>query len=228
MSILIATPCYGRMAMTPYLASLDATRRALEAGGVEHDVLLTGNESLVQRARNTMAATFLWGTEFEKLLFIDGDIQFEASDVARLWNADAPVVAGIYPMKKLFAPYAAWIDGKLVDGAALDALEDVARGDFAGTGFLMIDRAVLEAMIEAYPEREHVEGQVGRCFDWFSPRVSAGERPEDRWYMPEDYAFCHDWRATGGELMIDTSVRLVHWGLHGFGSEWAVGRPLDG
>lgn len=218
MSLLIATPCYGRMAMTPYLRSLDETRRVLEGAGVDHDVLLTGNESLVQRARNVAAATFLWRTGYRKLLFVDADIEFRPEDVAALWNAGLPVVAGVYPMKRLGAPYAAWVGGRLVRLEDLEGAGGLVSADYAGTGFMMIDRSVLDAFVEAWPEREHVEGaDEGRCFAWFDPRVSAGERAADRVYLSEDYAFCADWRSLGGEVWIDPSVRLVHWGLHGFG-----------
>ena len=35
---------------------------------------------------------------------------------------------------------------------------------------------------------------------------------QDRWYVSEDYSFCKRWRAIGGEIILDPSIRLGHVG----------------
>ena len=156
-------------------------RAVLQRAGVDHDWNIGWNESLVQRARNSMAATFL-ETEFKKLLFIDADIEFFAEDVAKLWNLDAPVCAGVYAMKRKDAPLSAWRDGKLLNLS--ECPKEPFGVDFAGTGFMMIDRSVFERMKKEWPEREHDEGS-GKSFLWFDPRLSE----DGTYYMSEDYAF---------------------------------------
>ena len=81
MSILIGTPCYGGMVTEAYLRSSLALRKEFLAAGIEHDWLTIANESLVQRARNVIAASFLRETSFDRLLFIDADIEFEPARV---------------------------------------------------------------------------------------------------------------------------------------------------
>lgn len=207
--LLIATPCYGGMVCAQHMKSCLELREVLLTAGLEHDWHLGWNESLVQRARNSMAAMFLQ-TEFKKLLFIDADIEFDPADVAKLWNLDVEVCAGIYSMKRKDAPLSAWRNGKLVklDECPAEPFEC----DYAGTGFFMIDRSALEKMRAAWPERTHDEGS-GRSFTWFDPRIH-----DDGWYMSEDFAFCHDWRSLGGKIIADPSIRLGHMGMTRYGA----------
>ena len=190
-----------------YLRSSLELREALFMGGVGHDWLTLTNESLVQRGRNTIASRFL-GTKFEKLLFIDADIEFTAVDVSKLWNLQTDICAGVYAMKKIGAGYAAWHKGELVHD--LDQFSSPIEVDYAGTGFMMIDRSVLEKMREKFPEKKHEDG-VGESFAWFDPRV------EDGIYLSEDYAFCKDARSLGYKITMDTSVRLKHHGTYVYG-----------
>lgn len=208
MSILFATPCYGARVTAQHMKSCLELRETLTLAGVEHDWLLMWNESLVQRARNNIVAQFL-ETGFQKLMFIDADIEFEAESVATLWNLNTDVAAGLYAMKRPDAPLSAWYNGKLV--AFEDFLDDPFPVDFAGTGFMMIDRSVFGKFTDAYPERKHEEGRVGKSFAWFDPRV------EDGIYLSEDYAFCKDFRAIGGDIIADPSIKLIHHGTYGYG-----------
>lgn len=208
--ILFVTPCYGGKAEVPWVKSIVQLQEALLSAGVEHDFLITTGESLVQRARNTSVATFL-RSPYKKLMFIDSDIEFSPEDVSRLWNMDAPVAVGLYPMKRKDLPLSAWRNGQLIRKLPKETFEV----DYAGTGFMMIDRSVFEEMKDAYPERLHEEGNVGSCFSWFDPRV------DDGIYLSEDYAFCKDWRDIGGKILADPSIKLIHHGSYGYGSEVA-------
>lgn len=38
-------------------------------------------------------------------------------------------------------------------------------------------------------------------------------------YLSEDYAFCHKWRAIGGKIWLDTVGRLSPTGVHTFVAE---------
>lgn len=208
MSILVATPCYGNTVHSAYLRSALNLARAFDMTGLDHDFLIPEkNDSLVQRARNTIASKFLLECDFQKLLFIDADIEFSPEDVAKLWNMDADVCVGVYRMKKPESEYAAWVDGRLVTD--LSSLPNPVSVDYAGTGFMMIDRNVLERM--KTEEIAHEEGNLDECWAFFNPRVYEGV------YLSEDYAFCHDFRSIGGEILMDTSIRLTHWGDCAYG-----------
>lgn len=235
MSVLFATPCYGGQMMVEHAESAEAMLLTATEIGLDCDWHRIWNESLIQRGRNGMAAHFADQTDYERLMFIDSDIQFTPDDVAKLWNMDADVAVGIYAMKKKGKDlYACWHQGKLVTD--LDQFGDgPVSVDYAGTGFMMIKRHVFEKFREAWPEKAHWEGGLmargkepamanpdggfteglRRVFAWFDPRVDQ----EEEIYLSEDYAFCKDWRSLGGEILCDPTIRLKHWGRCAFGKE---------
>lgn len=209
MSLLVATPMYGGQCTAAYFNSCLRLQEAFLRGGMAYEWLTTTNESLIPRARNTSAATFL-KTDLERLIFIDADIEFRPEDVAKLWNLDADVAVGLYPMKRLDCPLGAWRGGRLVDLS--DCPKEPFPVDYAGTGFFMVHRRAFEKMIEAYPEIRHEEGHIGECWAFFDTAV------EDGIFWSEDYLFCKRWRATGGKIIADPSIELVHHGAYAYGA----------
>ena len=212
MSLLICTPIHGA-GVTKFWLSILKLQETLIYSDFDHAFLILENESLIQRARNNSVTTFL-DTEYDRFLFIDSDIEFEPEDVLKLWNADKDIVCGAYSMKREDCPTSAWVDGSLVD---LEKLDGLTKIDFCGTGFVMYKRKVFEEMKSHYPERIHSEGKPGEnvlshrvSFAYFDPRV------EDGVYYSEDYAQCLDWRAMGGEIWIDPTIHLTHWGSKGY------------
>lgn len=165
-----------------------------------------------------MAADFL-ETTYDCLFFIDADIEFKPKHVAALWNLqdkhDTGVTVGIYPMKKPNAPYAAWKDGQLTD---LDEFTEPTVIDYAGTGFMLIHRRVFEIM-KGRTEIAHVEanadGSLRTLWDFFPCGI------HDGYYESEDFGFCRRWRETGGSILMDPSVRLIHHGTYAYGGQHA-------
>ena len=201
----------------PYTESLMRLQESLLEARLSHDFLFIKGESLVQRARNSTIRSFL-KTDFERMIFIDADIEFIPEDIEKLYNLDKPVCCGTYPMKKTGIKSSAWKDGKLVN---INKLKGPTEIDYAATGFLMVKRFVFEQMKEFYPEKAHMEldgsEKVTESFAWFDPRVSKGETTEERTYLPEDYAFSLDVRNMGGTIILDPSIKLGHYGTYRFG-----------
>ena len=239
MSLLVCTPVYGQPFM-PYVESMMSLQEAFLTSGLKHEFLFIKGESLVQRARNNSITSYL-ETDFERFLFIDADIEFSPKDVAKLWNLDADVAVGCYPMKRLeklenhplfdavcavvgkeFAQKlvyqsvtTAWKDGELLD---LDEFDGPVEIDYAGTGFMMIKREVFHKFQQEFEDRFHYEGKPGDnvhdnrvSFNYFDTRV------DDEVFLSEDYAFCKDWRGMGGKIILEPSIRLKHYGTYGFG-----------
>ena len=203
MSLLIATPMFAGQCLAEHFKSCLNLKDALHENNIDHDWLVTTNESLIPRARNTSAARFLQ-TDFEYLLFIDGDISFSPDDVARLWNHEEKVVCGAYRMKYPGSKLTVWKDGKQVEIG-----DDLISVDYAGTGFMMIHRSVFETLIKSY-DIEYEEGKVGKCWAFF-------QDPITDFHLSEDYFFCQRWRELGGEIICDPNIELTHWGLAGYG-----------
>lgn len=206
MSVLFATPCYGGQVFAAHFRACVDLKEVLCEVGLKHDWLIMWNESLIQRARNNIAKAFL-ETDYEYLMFLDADIEFTPEDFQKVWNIQPDIGVGFYPMKKIGAPYAAWVNGKLVENP--DKIGDIIEVDYAGTGFMLIHRKVFEGMREKTPAKIHEEGS-GTSYAWFDPRV------EDGIYLSEDYAFCRDARAVGFKVLMDPSVKLTHHGTYAY------------
>jgi hypothetical protein len=205
--ILFATPCYGGMVFAPHFKSAMNLKDELNRQGVEHDWLIGWNESLVHRARMEMTATFLT-TSFASMMWLDADIDYVPEDVAKLDNMDADIAVGVYAMKKRDEQwYAAWKDGALVKN--LDQFSGPIEVDFAGTGFMLIKRHVIEALAREIESYDGQNGEVPALY--MTPIIN-------RCLRSEDYFFCEIARKAGFKVVMDPSVRLGHWGIYRYGA----------
>lgn len=179
-------------------------KEELTKANLKHDWLIGRNESLVTRARNEMTAKFLT-TSFERMMWLDADIEFEPDDVAKLWNLDADIAVGFYCMKRDDLPLSAWKDGKLVK--IEDCPNEPFPVDFAGTGFMMIKREVIEYLAKNAEEYEGPDGRVSALY--MTPIHNDG-------FESEDYHFCRKAKEAGFKVFGDPSIRLKHWGQKAF------------
>lgn len=192
---------------TAYLASCLQLKDELNRANVEHEWLLGSNESLVTRARNEMTATFL-KTEHNHMMWIDADIEFTPEHVGKLWNMDADIAVGVYAMKKPDKQwYAAWKDGELVFD--LDRFSSPVEVDYAGTGFMLIARSVVESLAADAEVYVGPDGPVPAVY--MTPIHEQG-------FESEDYHFCRKAREKGFSILMDPTVRLKHWGEYPYGA----------
>lgn len=206
--ILFTLPIYEGNIKPAFMQSLMALQQSLILGRLPHDFMYLTNESLIQRARNNCAARFL-ESDYSHMMFIDSDIEFTADDVAKLWSHafdGHDLVCGLYRMKKQGAAYAAWVNGSLIEEPEGGLIEV----DYAGTGFMLISRKCLEKMIEKYGDV--TEHDAGGFTAWNLFGTGVRDNGDGPYFVSEDYDFCQKWRECGGKVMMDTDVRLKHWG----------------
>jgi len=230
--LVVATPCFGGQVSSIYTASLFKLQMALRSySDVKLKLEMQQNDALITRARANLVAAFLDDPAATHLLFIDADIGFEPEQVLRLLACGADVCAGVYPIKridwnKVRQTLAAGLPEP--SAAALHYVLEVenperieTRGEFvrvryAGTGFLMVRRAVLEKMCERYQSlRFRSDHNYGDALAGSSNRVALFEcmiDPETGVYLSEDFAFCKRWIDMGGEIWADLASRLSHVG----------------
>jgi hypothetical protein len=240
--IFVATPCFGGMVTQRYMISCIALLQLGDALGFRVTLDLLGHESLITRGRNLLVSRCLDDPSTTHLMFIDADIGFDPSQVARMLAFDEDVVAGMYPLKLLDwqTGLGRAVSGEAVEtaplryvGAPCEGQEAQNRdgfvsGTYAGTGFMMIKREVLTTMMTAYPELRYTASHVSA-----RPNPSPNQyalfdcmiEPETGTYLSEDYAFCRRWRALGGQIWLDAEGALVHVGAHEFAGAPAV-RPF--
>lgn len=208
--ILFCTPMYGGQCTKAYFDSCMNLRRVLDQSGIANDWVTGDKESLITRARNNMTATFLKEKDYSHQMWLDADIEFSPEDVAAVWNLEADIAVGVYAMKRADKQwFAAWKDGKLV--MDLDQFDGPIEVDYAGTGFMLIKREVLETLAERVGTYEMSGGEFAPCL-YMTP-VHNG------CLESEDYHFCRIAREAGFKVIMDPKVRLGHIGQYRYGAK---------
>ncbi len=233
MKIYIATPMYGGIAKNNYTISLQNLIVALSQAGHSITTTTVGNESLITRARNTLAHKFM-KSDCDALLFIDADHGWNSSDVVRMIESGKDLIGAIYPMKGIN-----WDNVRIAALAGRPAEElELYSGHFAinllnedqqfnvdqpfkvkdiGTGMMFISRKVFE---DLKPHcKQYVNNNVGNTGIEFGEMVTeyfTTTIDEKNILLSEDYAFCRMWQNIGGEVWSAPWVRITHSGDYNF------------
>ncbi|HTB17303.1 MAG TPA: hypothetical protein VK708_04270 [Bryobacteraceae bacterium] len=246
-SVTIGTPCFGGQVSWLYAVSLLKLQKAFTPRGWNLNYLLQAGDALVTRARQTIVCHFLENPNATHLLFIDADIGFEPEAVLRLLEFGADVTAAVYPAKQInweAMPGAVQAGRTPLESATLSYVVErepgpdmvvrngFVRSRYAGTGFLMIRRSVLEAMIEHYPELRYTHEHEGSTplsgSPWRSALFNCMIDKKTGFYLSEDYSFCRRWTDMGGEIWVDYTSRLEHVGLMVYRGNMAAGFDTPG
>lgn len=200
------------------LAQLMPKAQALGVGVYMGDI---SGSSIITLARNSLVHEFL-KTDATELLFIDADVIVEADQVLRLMatSTGKDITAGVYPRRakdRMFFADLHWTeDGDVeFDGPLL-------RVKRVGTGFMLIQRHVIEKMIERHPEWAYTNKDGETVHALFDFQI-VGDH-----YMGEDYLFCTRAGEDGFTVHIDVEISLPHVGQEVFSNNFAeeVVKPL--
>ena len=243
--IFIATPCYGGQIGEPYFRSMMRLAILCNKYDIQFTVSTLANESLITRGRNTLVSFFMEHPEATHLFFIDADIEFDPNDLLRMVAYDRPITVGAYPKKAInwdsiinaarrneeetpqtieghSSNYVVNFDFlKDADGNPQNQIQirdNLIKLKDAGTGFMCIQRQVIEKMFEEYPDLKYANDiNVDEKFEkhmyaLFDTMID----PESRRYLSEDYTFCRLWQQMGGEVFLDPRTGLNHVGHYTF------------
>ena len=235
--MFVATPQYGGMCTGFYAQSMMMLQLAVQQRGWHMASSFMFNESLIERARNSLAHAFL-KTDCTHLLFIDADIRFDAGQVLALFDADKDVICGIYPKKEVnwgevkrsvergipedqLKHYTgSWVVNLVgYEGTVTVPQNEPLEIWAGGTGMMLIKREVLEKMKETVPKyRNDVVDLSGtnkpqeEIYQFFACSIE----PETQRLLSEDYHFCRTWRNMGGKLYAAPWMDLGHIGSYVF------------
>jgi hypothetical protein len=240
MKIRIATPMYGGNAKSVYITSTTNLVNELARAGHTVEQMSLTNESLITRARNTAAHSFL-ESDCDALLFIDSDHGFNAPDILKMVTSGKDLIGAIYPMKGIN-----W-DG--VRRAALAGKENLElySGIFAvnvlnesqtfqahqpikvldiGTGMMFITRRVFELLkpvCKSYINNSYTNiiPFGARVVEYFTTTITDKEI-----LLSEDYAFCAMWRSIGQDVWAAPWVKITHAGDYEFAGSFLHGLQL--
>ena len=248
-TLFVGSPMYGGQCYGLYANAMLKLGITCVEQGLKMRYAPLFNESLIPRARNAVADAFL-ATDMTHFLFIDADIEFTPEDVLALLVladplSDKDVVCGLYPKKHI-----CWakIKAAVEQGYEADQLEEFVgemvmnpvgrEGDYSlyepldvsecGTGFMMIQRHVLERFVEAYPALYyHVhEGDLHQTASFFNIHIDHNHR-----LLSEDYDFCRLVREMGMKVWVAPWLNLNHLGYYRFkgnaGAVSALAQPVS-
>ena len=102
-------------------------------------------------------------------------------------------------------------------GPYLEITNNIAKVKHLPTGFMMIRRKVLTAMMKAFPSTKYTDDvsflkpeENAMAYALFDCGVEEGH------YFSEDWLFCDRWTKMGGEVFIDVSINLTHTGIEDY------------
>ena len=239
--VMVATPCYGGMVGEPYLKAMTGLSILFKPYGLNFTLATLSNESLVTRARNTLTAMFLENSNYTHMMFIDADVGFVPQDVIKLLHRNKDIVTGAYPKKsinwpavhgiameqkpkdplelaKFQASYVLNIKRDHMESHEIPLVEGLIPVLDAGTGFMMIKRNVVDKMIKEHPETRYTNdlNTDPKLNPYFYALFDTMIDPETNRYLSEDYTFCRRWQKMGGEIWMDPSINLDHYGSYAF------------
>lgn len=236
--IFVATPMYGGLCNAQYTLGMIQMVGTFSKAQVPFQFAYMVNESLITRARNSLAHDFL-NSDCSHLMFVDADIGFNSADILHMINANKDIICGLYPKKEIN-----WIDvaeavkdgvpptelknytgsfvvnlvgdAKYVEGRMGDPIQ-IANG---GTGFMLIQRKVFEGLIGKVPTYNNdmylaidTERKPKVIHEFFA--TSIDEESNNR-LLSEDYHFCKIARKQGFTVWAAPWAHLVHCGAYAF------------
>tara|TARA_B100001559_G_C16441342_1_gene594556 strand:+ start:135 stop:857 length:723 start_codon:yes stop_codon:yes gene_type:complete len=233
--LVIGTPMYGGMCTSEYTQSLLNLSESANKSDVKLTTIFLGNESLIQRGRNTVAHHFMNLPDATHLLFIDADIKFRTEDIVRMIQADKSLIIGPVGLKGYN-----WDE---IRQAAINGEDDIGRTggvfninklpgidmvdentpfeiEHGGNAFMMIRRDVFETLKPHTP----IYTNGGRSlpdgveiYDYFRVEINK----DTNHLLSEDYFLCHSYRQLGGKVWCAPWVETGHFGSHLFNGKYS-------
>ena len=233
--LVIGTPMYGGMCTSEYTQSLLNLSESANKSDVKLTTIFLGNESLIQRGRNTIAHHFMNLPDATHLLFIDADIKFRTEDIVKMIAADKSLIVGPVALKGYN-----WDE---IRQAAVNGEDDIGRTggvfninklpgidmvdentpfeiEHGGNAFMMIRRDVFETLKPHTP----IYTNGGRSlpdgveiYDYFRVEINK----DTNHLLSEDYFLCHSYRQLGGKVWCAPWVETGHFGSHLFNGKYS-------
>ena len=202
LNILIATPSYDGKVDVWYANSLTNTILYGLQNDISFHPLYMAYDSLVQRARNDLAAAAIEGG-YDGILWIDSDMEWHPQ-----WAVDAVLsgkdVLGLPVIKKSAYEEQYNIKAKPEQLVVEDGLMKV---DSVGTGFLYLSKDAITYLWDS--SKAYVHGGVERRWI-FEVKLQGGD------IISEDTLMCQKLRKGKFSIFIDPSKTCNHIGIHKF------------
>ena len=206
--ILIATPSYDGKVDVWYANSLTNTILFGLQNDIIFETLYMAYDSLVQRARNDLAAAAIEGG-YDGILWIDSDMEWHPQ-----WAVDAVLsgkdVLGLPTIKKSMYVESYNVKAKPEQLVVEDGLMKV---DSVGTGFLYMSKDAITHLWKS--SKKYLDS--GSIRKWiFEVKLQGGE------IISEDTLVCQKLQKGGFDIFIDPSKTCNHVGTHKFQGNFSL------
>ena len=212
-SVLIAIPCYGGQIQDTLVSQLYQIGKNYQSVyGINTDLMLVSNESLISTGRQNIANIFLNDTMHDYLMCIDADVGFKQEAIYTLLNHQKEFVTAAYSMKVIPPRY----NFEIHPSMEMDS--NLVRLSHIGTGFQLVHRTVFEDIAKDFPDLKYEPNETHRAislknknnsFHYYQTMIDGG-------IIPEDIQFCRRYNQTGGKIWLDPDIELTHCGNHIF------------
>ena len=232
--IMVCTPCHSDVSMHYTQAVLKFQLECMKRNILVSFSLL--KSSLVQQGRNLCVSEFLTDSEnYDYLLFIDSDIDFQSKTIFKMMELDKDIIACPYPMKTLDWDKS-W---RRLHKEAIDQADHLSKSGFtfpvkvknknevtvnsgvmevshAPTGCMLIKRSVIEKMMKEYPELKINQPTIMNGKETFKENFynlfDCVHDPKTKEFYGEDFGFCKRWTEIGGKVHAYITDYITHVG----------------
>ena len=238
--LFVATPMYGGMCTGMYSSALMQLVGACGQNNIQMYFSFMMNESLITRARNSMAYDFI-KSDATHMMFIDADIAFNPVDIPRMVKADKDIICGLYPKKEIN-----WVQvteavkagvppnelhnhtgafvvnlphGEQTKSGNINEPMEIANG---GTGFMLIKRNVFDHLADKVPSYTNdmyhavdTVREVKIIKEYFATSIDE----ESNRLLSEDYHFCKIAREAGFKVYSAPWAQFGHTGTYTFSGQ---------
>jgi hypothetical protein len=199
----------------PYIEALEAAIPLIIEAGWEEGYAQEIGCPYISAARSKLTRRAL-DAGADVIVYLDYDLSFDPHNLLQLIETEGDVVAGTYRLKKGAESTGGSTDDEEeymgtictdADHRPITRADGCIKADRVPAGFLKVTKAGIQRFMRGYPEL--LFGDPDQyAVDLFNHGAFEGQ------WWGEDYAFCRNWRALGGEIWIVPDMNLTHhsWG----------------
>ena len=209
-TVYIAMPCYDSVKINTMLSVIKLVQQ-LSKSGIKTGIN-TMKSPLIHQARNYLTSVFLT-TEYQYLLFIDSDVEFEPESVLRMLVAKKDIICTPYRVKaEKLDKHIYTVEFK--DPKHIPILPGgLVELEAGPTGLMLIDRVVFEKIIKNNPELKIKNKAIPNPGDTHKFYYNFFDFGFNEGYsMGEDVSFCKLARGNDFTIYANTESATKHHG----------------
>ena len=211
-SVYIAMPCYDSVKINTMLSVIKLVEQ-FRYSGVKMGIN-TMKSPLIHQARNYLTSVFLT-TEYQYLLFIDSDVEFEPDAVFRMLVAKKDIICTPYRVKsEQLDKHIYTVEFK--DPKNIPFLPGgLVELEAGPTGLMLIDRTVFEKIIKNHPDlkiKNKATPTADKSLEFYYNFIDFGF--DNHYATGEDISFCKLAKENDFKIYANTESTTKHHGSY--------------